>query len=281
MKTFCYDPGRTYSLAEFEEVNSSTRAHDVKIDDTPISHFDLDSKKHLIPMPQTPIEKELAVGEIVRQLSNWNIRTRQNGACTSSQGGFNFNGAIRAPDVAFTPKEVYRALDEDQRRSFQGDLFSPTFAVEVEDLIATGKLSVLTDKFKDTYFPAGLKLGWLVDPINKEVHVFKWDKDGTVRRRQHAWYNTDGIATVLDGRDVLPGFELKLWQIDEALSQVCFMPCNRESYPDHHLSQDSSESESSSDDVDVCCPICAETFTKVKFALHYDDEHLRRKRKPA
>ena len=129
MKTVCYDPGRTYSLAEFEEINSSTRAHDVKIDDTPISHFDLDSKKHLIPMPQTPIEKEDAVGEIIRQLANWNIQTRQNGACTSSQGGFNFNWEIRAPDVAFTPKEVYRALDEEQRRSFQGDLFSPTFAV--------------------------------------------------------------------------------------------------------------------------------------------------------
>jgi len=116
--------------------------------------------------------------------------------------------------------------------------------------------------------------------INKEVYVFKRDKDCAVRRSKHVWYDTDGIATVLDGRDVLPGFELKLWQIDEALSQVCFMACNRESYPDHHLSQDSSESESSSDDDDVCCPTCAETFTKVKFVLHYDDEHLRRKRKP-
>jgi Uma2 family endonuclease len=281
MKTFCYDPGRTYSLAEFEEVNSSTRAHDVKIDDTPISHFDLDSKKHLIPMPQTPIEKEAAVGEIFGQLRNWNIRTRQNGVPTSSQGGFNFNGEIRAPDVAFTPKEVYRALDEEQRRSFQGDLFSPTFAVEVEDLVATGKLSELSHKFKDTYFPAGLKLGWLIDPINKAVYVFKRDKDDTVRRHKHAWYDTDGIATVLDGRDVLPGFELKLWQIDEALSQVCFMPCNRESYPDHHLSQDSSESKSS-DDEDSACPKCGQSFDNTHHLIeHLEEEHARRKRKPA
>ena len=237
MKTICYEPGRTYSVAEFEKVNSSTRAHDVKIDDTPISHFDLDSKKHLIPMPQTPIEKEMAVAEITRQLGNWNIRTRQNGACTSSQGGFNFNGAIRAPDVAFTPKDVYRALDEQQRRSFQGNLFSPTFAVEVEDLVATGKLLELTQKFKDTYFPAGLELGWLVDPINKDLYVFKRDKDGIVRRCSHAWYDTDGIAMVLDGQDTLPGFKLKLWQIDVALSQVSFMSFNCvESYPDQRLS---------------------------------------------
>jgi Uma2 family endonuclease len=173
-------------------------------------------------MPQPPIEKEAAVLEIARHLANWNVRTRQNGTCTSSQGGFNFNGAIRAPDIAYTPKGVYRALDEEQRRSFRGDPFSPTFAVEVEDLIPTGKLLELTHKFKDTYFPAGLELGWLVDPINKEVFVFKRDKDGTVRRRKHAWYGTDGIATVLDGGDILPGFELDLWEIDEALSQVSF-----------------------------------------------------------
>jgi len=220
MKTICYEPCRTYSLAEFEQVNSSTRAHDVKID-TPISHFDLDSKKHLIPMPQTPIEKEAAVLEIARHLANWNVRTGQNGLCTSSQGGFKFNGAIRAPDVAFTPKGVYRALDEEQRRTFRGDSFSPTFAVEVEDLIATGKLLELTRKFKDTYFPAGLELGWLVDPISKEAFVFNRDKDGTVRRHKHAWYD-NGTATVLEGRDTLPGFEFDLWEIDEALSQVSF-----------------------------------------------------------
>ena len=110
--------------------------------------------------------------------------------------------------------------------------------------------------------------------------MFKRDKDGTVRRHKHAWY-TDCTPTFLDGQDVLPGFKLELWMIDEVLSLVCFMPCNHESYPDNHLSQDSSESEPSSDDDDVCCPICAESFTKVEFSLHYDDKHLRRKRKPA
>jgi len=77
MKTFCYDPGRTYSLAEFEEVNSSTRAHDVKM---PLRSRLQETPD---PMPQTPVEKEAAVGEIFRQIANWNIRTRQNGVPTS------------------------------------------------------------------------------------------------------------------------------------------------------------------------------------------------------
>ena len=63
-----------------------------------------------------------------------------------------------------------------------------------------------------------------------------------MRRRE-----PDGVATVRDGRDVLPRFQLRLCDIDDALSQVCFISCNRESYSDHRLSQDSSASESPSD----------------------------------
>jgi hypothetical protein len=43
-----------------------------------------------------------------------------------------------------------------QRRTFQGALFSPTFAVEVDNLSTAFKLNTLTSKFKDTYFPAGV-----------------------------------------------------------------------------------------------------------------------------
>jgi len=83
MKTICIsynpdDPDRTYFLREFEETNDSLKVHEVEINGTPISHFDRDEKGQLILMPQTPILKEVAVGEIFRQLANWNIQTRQN-----------------------------------------------------------------------------------------------------------------------------------------------------------------------------------------------------------
>jgi hypothetical protein len=112
-------------------------------------------------VPQTPILKEVAAGEIFRQLANWNIQSRQNGAPTISQGGFDFGEGIRAPDVAFTLSDVYQGLDEDQLLTFHRDRFSPTFVVEVENVSVTRKLSELTDKFKTTYFPAGVELGWL------------------------------------------------------------------------------------------------------------------------
>jgi hypothetical protein len=50
--------------------------------------------------------------------------------------------------------------------------FSLTFAVEVDDLSMTSKLNTLTSKFIDTCFPAGVRLGWLIDPINKMIYTF-------------------------------------------------------------------------------------------------------------
>jgi len=220
MTTFNYNPDRTYSLKEFEEINDFLKTHEVQIKDMPVSHFDRDSKGHLIPMPQTPIQIEVAVGEIFRQLLNWNIHTRQNGAPTASQGGFNFGERIRAPDVSFTPSNIYRGLDNNQLDTFQGNPFCPTFVVEVEDLSVTRKLNELSDIFKTMYFPAGVKLGWLVDPINWDIYVFKRDRDDVVRRYYHAWYDNNGVPTVVDGLEVLPGFQLQLWKIAEAISQV-------------------------------------------------------------
>lgn len=136
-----------------------------------------------------------------------------------SQGGFNFGNGVRAPDVAFTPSDIYRGLDEYQRRTFQGEVFSPTFVVRSR---TPRKLNELTDKFKTTNFPAGVQLGI--------YYVFKTGSDNVVRRRYHARYGA-GHPTVVDSRDVLPVFKLQLWKIDEAISQVrlsyYLLPCKR------------------------------------------------------
>ena len=119
---------------------------------------------------------------------------------TASQG-FRFGGAIRAPDIAFIPKEVYRDLTHQQLSTFQGPAFCPTFAVEVENFKKGNNEAVLVDKFKQTYFPAGLQLGWMVDPINREVFYFRREADGIVHRHKHSWFDSDGEATVVSGRD--------------------------------------------------------------------------------
>ena len=222
--TFDYTPDRVYTLKEFEEFNDSHKTHDLVINGTLVSHFERDAMGQLTPMPQLTVDKEAAVGEIVRQVGDWNIHTQQNGVVTSSQGGFNFGGAIIAPDVAFTPKATYRALTQQQLSTFQGPAFCPTFVVEVENFSVGDNEANLDTKFKQTYFPAGVELGWMIDPINQIFFEIRREADGVVRRRKREWFNDGGEAIVASGRDVLPGFELKLWKIDQVSSQVCFVP---------------------------------------------------------
>lgn len=220
------DLARRYTFKEFETINERLKTNPVGLNDLSkkrfgfeghINHFEYDAG-FLIPMPETPIEKEATAGEIFAQLRNWNVQTGQNGVPTTSQGGFNFTvvlsgKTIRAPDVAFTPKETYRGLSAKQRRTFRGKPFHPSFVVEVEDLSPRTKLGDLTSKFKETYFPAGVMLGWLIDPINKTIYTFKKDRNGTVRRRNHGWRD-------ISGGNILPDFTLEIWEIEQAISQV-------------------------------------------------------------
>ncbi|CAG8754645.1 2726_t:CDS:1, partial [Funneliformis mosseae] len=138
---------RTYTLEEFEYINSQLKNRTLEIDGKPINLFELDENGKLIPMPQATYNMELVVTEIAAQLRNWNVYTRQGGGVTTSQGGFKFGTEesedeittqagkkIRAPDVAFTPKDTHRNLNEQQLWTFKGEPFTPIFVVEVGDI---------------------------------------------------------------------------------------------------------------------------------------------------
>ena len=49
------------------------------------------------------------------------------------------------------------------------------------------------------YFPAGVQLGWLVDPVNK----FSKDQDGIVHWRGQSWYDRNNNTTIVDGMGIL------------------------------------------------------------------------------
>ena len=138
---------------------------------------------------------------------------------TGSQGGLNLDMAggrtIRAPDVAFTPTDTYRNLTQQQLLTFQGQPFHPTVVVEVEDVSASHKLEEITAEIETEYFPAGIQLGLLVDPVTKNIFTSKRDRRGVVRRRNCGWRD-------ISGGDFWPEFVLEVWKIDEAISQVCY-----------------------------------------------------------
>ncbi|CAG8667100.1 8854_t:CDS:2, partial [Paraglomus occultum] len=193
------DLDRTYTLKEFEDINEQLKTQTLEIGEEPVDLFELDASGKLIPMPQTPFCKETVVAEI----EAFNFETGRGGR------------TIRAPDVAFTPYHIYRTLSEEQRWTFQGQPFTPSFVVEVEN-VAGGrgtKFNDLDNKFRSAYFDyhTSVQLGWLVDPQNRDIWVYKRRNNGTVGRRKRDWNDVDGGTA-------LPGFTLDVEEIDEIIS---------------------------------------------------------------
>jgi hypothetical protein len=107
-------------------------------------------------------------------------------ACPNAPVSYFVGWTIRAPDIALTPRDVYYALDGQQRSTVQSVPFSLAFAVEVDNLSTTSKLNTLTSKFMATYFPARVRLlrmaHWSDQRINTFIREFD---DGVVQCRPH------------------------------------------------------------------------------------------------
>jgi len=202
----------TYNVNELELIKNYLKVHP--------NYEIVDDKLNIIPY--APIAVEAIVHEISRQLGNWNLKNNEKGTMgivTTPKGGFDFDvndgQKIRAPNVAFTPGDAYISLNEQQLWSFQGQFFTPIFVVEVAILNTKDAEKKIDNKIKMDYFARGtsVKLGWLLDPINCIIWVYKRDKHGNPFRRSRKWED-------LNGGDILPDFTLELERIDEIATQV-------------------------------------------------------------
>ena len=118
-----------------------------------------------------------------------------------SSAGFTLpNGAMRSPDLAWVRRERWEALPLDERRKF-GHI-CPDFAVEIRS--SSNSLRLLQAKMQE-YIDNGAQLGWLIDPLEKQVYVYR--PGAPVERLDN--------PGVVSGDPVLPGFVLEprgLWQ---------------------------------------------------------------------
>ena len=104
--------------------------------------------------------------EIARQLGNWARRTATGASFDSSCGFVLSNGAIRSPDASWVLRERLDALTGRQRSRFLP--LCPDFVAELRS--PTDRLQVLQDKMRE-YIDNGAGLGWLIDPLRREVFV--------------------------------------------------------------------------------------------------------------
>ncbi|MCL1466270.1 Uma2 family endonuclease [Argonema galeatum] len=157
--------------------------------------FERTVKGELIIMSPVGGESGNREADLIIDLGIWN---RQNGLgfTFSSSTVFKLpNGADRSPDAAWIRRERWEALTPQQRRKFPP--IAPDFVIELRS--ATDDLEMLRQKMQQ-YMDAGVQLGWLINPQQQQVQIYRQGQDVEVRN----------LPTELSGENVLPGFNLSL-----------------------------------------------------------------------
>ncbi|NJN86629.1 MAG: Uma2 family endonuclease [Leptolyngbyaceae cyanobacterium SL_7_1] len=131
--------------------------------------------------------------ELGADLTLWNRQTNL-GKTFSSSTLFKLpNGGDRSPDAAWVELSRWQSLTPEQRRKFPP--IAPDFVVELRS--PTDDLELLQAKMQE-YMDAGVRLGWMLNPQEQQVEIYRQGQPKEVRQ----------LPTELSGEDVLPGFVL-------------------------------------------------------------------------
>ena len=161
--------------------------------------FEMDKRGNLIVMPPTFLETSNKNSEINLQLRILSKKDKT-GIAFESDGMFIFPiGAKRAPDAFWILKERYFALSQAEREERFARI-CPDFVIELRS--KSDNLRKLQAKMRE-YIENGARLGWLIDPAEKKVHIYRADK--TVEIPEN--------PSKVSGENVLQGFELDLTEI--------------------------------------------------------------------
>ncbi|MEO0349202.1 MAG: Uma2 family endonuclease [Cyanobacteria bacterium P01_A01_bin.15] len=161
--------------------------------------FERTATGELIVNPPTGGETGKRNAKISTQLGVWGDANELLGEYFDSSTGFYLpNGANRSPDASWVRRERWDAITLEQREGFVP--LCPDFVMELRS--KTDSLTVLQTKMLE-YMDNGAQLGWLIDPKNKRVEIYRSGQAVEVLE------NPD----TLSGEGVLPGFTLILKRI--------------------------------------------------------------------
>ena len=164
----------------------------------PDLNFEMTEEGELIVMAPTHSDTGAFNTQIVIQLGNWSNKDSLGFACDSSTGFVLPNGARRSPDASWTLKSRVQELGAGKRNSFWH--LCPDFVIEIRS--ESDRLKPLQRKMAE-YLANGAKLGWLIDPANRSIEIFR--PNGTVEK-------IDRINHV-EGEGPVAGFVLDLTHV--------------------------------------------------------------------
>ena len=103
------------------------------------------------------------------------------------------------PDAAWILKERYFAHSEKERAEKFTNI-APDFVIELRS--KSDRLPILKRKMRE-YAENGVRLGWLIDPYEKRVHIYRGNGEIEILEN----------VTKVSGENVLNVFELDLTEI--------------------------------------------------------------------
>ena len=131
---------------------------------------------------------------IMRQVTVWSIADGR-GEDDRSEQGYRLPRSVREPDGAWITREQAAAMWADRNREFTREI--PPFVLEIRSI--SDRLAPLQAKMEE-WVAAGVQLGWLVDPIQRTVHIYRGDGSIGVLEEPEE----------LSGEDVLPGLVVEM-----------------------------------------------------------------------
>jgi Uma2 family endonuclease len=126
------------------------------------------SEGELIIMPPTGGQTGRRNFDLVRMFGTWAEADGSGVGFDSSTGFILPNGAERSPDLAWVRRERWDALSEDQKEEFPP--LCPDLVVEIRS--RSDPLPELQKKMRE-YLANGAQLGWLIDPAQRRVYVYR------------------------------------------------------------------------------------------------------------
>lgn len=158
--------------------------------DHPDLNFEMTAEGEIIVMPPTNFLTGVSNCDVSSDLRMWARKDGRGVASDSSTGFVLPNGARRSPDAAWTLKT--------RLKKPSGFLhLCPDFVIEVRS--DTDRLRPLQKKMQE-YLDNGAQLGWLIDPKNRSVEIYR--PGGSVETRKS--------ISKIKGEGAVAGFTLDL-----------------------------------------------------------------------
>lgn len=160
--------------------------------------FERTSEGDLIIMPPTGGETGRRSFILTGLFNAW-VEKDGTGIGFDSSTGFALqNRAKRSPDLAWVKRSRWEKLKDEEKEEFPP--LCPDFVVELRS--RSDRLDTLQSKMQE-YIDNGAQLGWLIDPLEKKVYVYRPSEEVVCLE------NPETIS----GDPVLPGFVLDLSRI--------------------------------------------------------------------